>query len=196
MSFWTGTPGKFEQRSTLRPDQQRLSQQLVNAGMDRGAGGAFGTAADYYRNLLSDNPEDMDAFAAPELRRFREQIVPQIGADFAGQGSGALSSSAFRNATVNASTDLAERLGAIRASLRQNAAQGLSNIGSQGLQPFTQNFYTPPQPGFLSSIAPGLGAGIGMIAGPSLGGLGSSLSNWFNPKKGSTDPYGGQLKQG
>jgi hypothetical protein len=195
-NFAFGTPETRENVSTLRPEQEGLYNQLVNAGQNRGAGGAFGEAADYYRNNLSDNPADFQAFAAPQMRQFNEQIVPDIAEQFAGMGSGALSSSGFRNAAVNAGTDLSERLGAIRANLRQSAAQGLQGIGQAGLQNFSQNMVTQPgSQGFLSSIAPAIGTGLGAAFGGPVGGaIGGGIGSWFggsNVGKNSS-PYGRQ----
>lgn len=149
-----GTEGKYRQMSTLTPEQKALHQQLLDAGMGEGAGGAFGSAADYYRNLMSDNPADLDAFSAPELRRFNEQTIPDLAEQFAGMGAGNLSSSGFRNAAVSAGTDLSERLGAIRANLRQQGAAGLANIGQAGLYPIKENIYEPGSPGLLQQAAP------------------------------------------
>jgi len=161
-----GTPEMHERVSTLLPEQQDLYKQLQAASMGEGAGGAFGESADYYRNLLSNNPEDMNAFAAPELRRFNEDIIPGLAEQFAGMGSGGLSSSGFRNAAVNAGTDLSERLGAMRAQLRQQGAQGLQNIGQQGLANYSQDVTTQPgTQGFLSSVAQGAGNALGQAAG-------------------------------
>lgn len=199
-SFWTGTPEEHERVSTLLPEQQQLFQQLQQAGMRPGAGGAFGTAADYYRNLLSNNPEDMAAFAAPEQRNFRENIIPGLSEQFAGMGAGGLSSSGFRNATVGAGTDLAERLGAIRAQLRQQGAAGLFGIGQTGLGNFSQDVMT--QPGTQGLLAPALGALGSATLGPAAGAIGSQfgnyLSNSFNqPKVGrNTSPYGQQTGMG
>jgi len=191
-NFFTGTPEKRENVSLLRPEQEPLYQQLVGAGLGRGAGGAFGTAADYYRNLLSDTGEDYGAFTAPMLRQYNQDIVPGISEQFAGMGAGGLSSSGFRNAQIQGATDLAERLGAIRAGLRQQGAQGLQNIGGLGLQSFSQNMVTQPgSQGFLSSVAPSIGSGIGSA-------LGGSIGNWFGgsgSKVGAnTSPYGGGPK--
>jgi hypothetical protein len=157
-SFLFGTPEEHERVSTLLPEQQALYQQLQNAGMGAGAGGAFGESADYYRNLLSNNSEDFNSFAAPEMRRFNEQIIPGLAEQFAGMGSGGLSSSGFRNAAVGAGADLSERLGALRAQLRQQGAQGLQGIGQAGLGNFSQDVMTQAgSPGFLSQIAPAIG---------------------------------------
>lgn len=172
-----GTPEKRENVSLLRPEQEALYEQLVNAGKGAGAGGAFGTSADYYRNLLSDNNADVGAFSAPTMRQYNEDIVPGLSEQFAGMGAGGLSSSGFRNAQVQGATDLAERLGSLRAQLRQSGAQGLQNIGQQGLQSFSQNMVTEPGTGgLLSSLAPALGNGLAQGMGQPLG---QSIGNWF-----------------
>jgi hypothetical protein len=191
-NFFTGTPEKRDQVSRLTPGQMPIQDQLQNAAQERGAGGAFGTSADYYRDLLSNDSADFKAFAAPEQRRFNEQIVPDLAEQFAGMGSGGLSSSGFRNAAVGAGTDLSERLGAIRAQLRQQGAQGLQGIGQQSLVP-TSDWQTTQQgtEGFLGNLSSGIGQAIpGLLSG--------GLSNWMKPQssgsasKGSTSPYGNQ----
>jgi len=183
MGFWTGEPGRVENVSTLRDYQEPLHRQSVNAAKRAGAGGAFGTAADYYRNLLSDNPSDFNMYAAPEMRRFNEEIVPGLSEQFAGMGSGGLSSSGFRNAAVSAGTDLSERLGAIRANLRQAGAQGLQQIGQQGLQSYTTQYQTPGTEGFLSQAAgPVLGAVGTAVGGPVGGAIGSALGGAMGGK--------------
>lgn len=183
-NFFFGTPERRENVSTLRPEQEGLYNQLVNAGQGQGAGGAFGTAADYYRNLLSDENADYNAFAAPMLRQYNQDIVPGLSEQFAGMGAGGLSSSGFRNAQLQGATDLAERLGAIRANLRQAGAAGLSNIGQMGLQNFSQNMVTQPgTPGLLGSIAPGIGNAISQGIGMPIGGyIQNGVSQWFGGK--------------
>lgn len=196
MAFWdflTGSPEKHKRVSTLRKEQEPLYKQLTQAGQQEGAGGAFGTAADYYRNLLSDNPADLQAFTAPEERKFREDIIPGINEQFAGMGAGGLSSSGFQNATVNAGTDLAERLGAIRAGLRQQGAAGLAGIGQAGLQNFSQDVMT--QPGTQGLLPQALGAAGSSFFSPAIGKLGDKFANSFGAPKvggGNTSPYSGQ----
>jgi hypothetical protein len=196
-NFFGGTPEVRENVSTLRPEQEGLYQQLVGAGKEAGAGGAFGTSADYYRNLLSDNSADYNAFAAPALRQYSQDIVPGLSEQFAGMGAGGLSSSGFRNAQIQGATDLAERLGSIRANLRQAGAQGLQNIGQLGLQSYSQNMVTQPgTEGFLSQMAPAIGTALGTaIGGPFGGAIGGMAGNWFggggNKVGANTGPYGG-----
>lgn len=197
-NFLFGTPGRQDKFSTLRGDQEGLYNQLQSANQQ----GSFGPASDYYRGVLSNDPQQFESFAAPEMRRFREQIIPELSEQFAGMGSGALSSSGFRNAAVNAGTDLSERLGAIRAQLRQNAAQGLMGLGQQGLQQFDENVAYGRDPGFLESAGPLIGAGLGMVGGPAGSAVGSHLgtmtSDWLKrqskPQE-ETTPSGIPLSQ-
>jgi len=187
--FISGTPAQYEQVSNLTPSQMRGQKQLERAGRRRGAGGAFGDSADFYRDILSNDPNALQSLYAPELRQFHEQTIPDLAEQFAGMGSGALSSSGFRNAAVNAGTDLSERLAAMRQQLRFNAAQGLSNIGAQGLQPHTTYQQTSPgTEGFLSNIAPAVGTAIGTaVGGPVGGAIGGGLGSLFK-----SSPYGDQ----
>lgn len=196
--FFFGSPERFEQRSTISPQQQQLLSQLLQALQGGGAGGAFGDTADYFRGLLSGQGQDVDAFIKPEQRRFREEILPEIATNFAGQGSGALSSSAFRNASVNSGTDLAERVARIRAELRQSGAQGLSQLGQQGLGNYTENIFRPRQAGAADQL---IGVGGRLAAQYLTGGLSEpafaaanvaqGISQGSSIAKGSTQPYGG-----
>lgn len=196
--FFMGSPEKHKRISTLLPEQQPLAGQLFQAGQQRGAGGAFGSAADFYRDILDNNPEMLEQLFAPEMRRFRQDIVPGLAEQFAGMGSGALSSSGFRNAATQAGTDLSERLAAMRMGLRQNAAQGLQGIGQLGLGNYSQDVVTEPgTEGMFSKLGPALAsAGIGFLTGGPAGAAIGGLSGLFgggglNPPKGSTNPYGG-----
>jgi hypothetical protein len=156
--LFSGGKEKHRQKSRLLPEQEKLYQQLQNALNGKGGGGAFGEAADYYRDLIDPNSQTAEAMFAPENRRFNEETIPGLAEQFAGMGSGGLSSSGFRNSTVNAGTDLAERLGAIRANLKLQGAQGLANLGGIGLGNFSQDVIT--QPGYespFSTLAPAFG---------------------------------------
>lgn len=174
-NFFLGTPGYFDQRSSLGQPQQQGFQNLVNAGNNAGASGGFGQAADYYRSLLNGNGGDFQALAAPEIRQFRQQTMPGIAEQFAGLGAGALDSSGYRNSVLQANTDLGERLASLRANLRGQGAQGLSGIASQGLGNFYNNTYMPQTQGFLQALAPGLGQGLAAGAAGATGGLSSLL---------------------
>lgn len=138
----TGSPAEYKQVSTLMPSQRGLHNQLISSLKKSGAGGAFGDVSDYYRDLLSDEPSDFESLSSPEMRKYYEEIMPNISERFAGMGLGGLSSSAHRNAQMQAGTDLAERLAAMRAKLRASGAQGLTNLGAMGLQPKSEMMKT------------------------------------------------------
>lgn len=194
--FFEGTPERQEWISQLAPEQKALYEQLLAANAGQGAGGAYGQAADYYRDLLSDDSNTFNSMASPELRRFNEDIIPSLAEQFAGMGSGALSSSGFRNAAVNAGTDLSERLGAIRAQLRQQGAQGLMNLGNQGLQSYGENVIRPGTEGFLSQVAPAVGTAVGaFFGGPAGASAGYQAGNMFSNKGKSSWRGGGNMAQ-
>jgi len=203
--FLTGTPEKKKQISTLLPEQQSGFNQLQDAVAGPGAGGAYGDAADYYRDLISNDSQTANQMFAPEMRRFNENIIPDLAEQFAGFGSGGsgLSGSGFQNAAVNAGTDLSERLGAIRAQLRSQGAQGLAGIGQQGLGNYSQNQVTQQgSEGFLSNIAPAVGTAAGAFyGGPAGASIGNSAGNWLSgkmPNRGAkqTIPGYGQAQSG
>ena len=164
-SIWQslfGRPEKNYQQSTLGPEQQSNYRQLLQAGQGPGAGGAFGESADYYRDLLSNDSQTANAMFAPELRRFNEDIIPQLGEQFSGYGG--LGSSGWQNTATRAATDLSERLGAIRAQLRQQGAAGLQNIGQLGLGQYNENIHRPETFGLLGGLAEGTGKALGSYA--------------------------------
>lgn len=192
MSFLKGTPGGYKQIDTLSDEQQTLFHQMLQALQGPGAGGAYGDAADYYRSILSGDPEAFKAFEAPERRRFQQEIIPGLSEQFAGMGAGGLSSSGFRNAAVEAGTDLSERLAQIRANLRSGAASGLANLGSQAFQPTFENVYEKPTSGFLEKAVDLAGqAGSAYLLGPA----GPSVYQGAKSSFGKSSPYGDGLER-
>lgn len=195
MSFFTGAPERHERVSTLMGGQQDVLKQLLAAIQGTGAGGAFGGASDFWQKILSDDPNLMQQFFAPEQRKFQQDIIPGLSEQFAGMGAGGLSSSGFRNQAVQAGTDLAERLGAIRANLKGQAAQGLTGLGQMGLGNYSQDVVSQQgSGGFLEQIMPMLAqAGIGYFTG-GLGGAAAPIAGGTGLRSGSTSPYGGMSR--
>lgn len=196
--FLFGSPGRVQNVSTLRKDQEPLFDQLQAALQGKGAGGAYGDIADYYRGLLSDDSADYQAFSNPMLRQYNEEIVPGLSEQFAGMGSGGLSSSGFRNAQVQGATDLSERLGALRAQLRQRGVEGLQNLANTGLQSYSQPMQTQAgSEGLLSSLASGAGGALtSAFLGPLAGAAGEGALSWIKNSFGgnkvgaNSSPYG------
>lgn len=158
-----GKPEEFGNQSVLNKEQQPILSESIKA-----VRGAPQTAANYYRGLLSDDSEDFNAFARPELRRFNEQIVPDLAEQFAGMGSGGLESSGFRNAAVSAGADLSERLGALRANLRQSGVQGLQNMTNTALGQYQENYFRPESHGLVGGAVESFAEGAGKATGAGL----------------------------
>lgn len=191
MEFLTGTPEKHERISTLLDQQQPLFNQLQGATQGKGAGGAYGSAADFYYDILNNDPEMLQQLFAPELRQFNQDTIPGLSEQFAGMGSGALSSSGFRNSAVQAGTDLAERLAQMRMNLRQNAAQGLQNIGQTGLGNYSQDVMTQPgTAGFLPGFANTVGNVVGQVATGGANNMMRGANSVANSGIRNTSPYG------
>jgi hypothetical protein len=169
--FLFGKKERNYQQSNLGPEQQPLYEQYQQSLMNPGAGGTSGMTADYYRDLMSNDSQTMNQMAAPEMRKFNEEVIPGLSEQFAGMGSGGLSSSGFRNAAINAGTDLSERLGAMRAQLRQQGAQGLQNMTQFGLGTgFNENIHRPETFGAVGGFLEGAGKGVGQAGAMMAGG--------------------------
>ena len=164
--FFLGTPAKFDQRTTLGPNQQPIQGQLSQAAQGQGAGGAFGDAADYFRSLLSQNPQQLQAMIAPEMRRYQQETIPGLAAQFSNIGAGgALSGSGFQNSLAGAGRDLSERIANLRAQMQMQGAQGLQGIGRESLGNYFSNTFQPRSAGFLEALAPALGQAATAFAG-------------------------------
>lgn len=194
---------KFKQYPSLNKQQQGLLDYINRYGKgETGLQGLLQETPLYQAgqrellDMLSQSPEAYERFKAPVMREFREEITPEIANRFA--GAGALRSSGFQNALGHAGASLGEKLGALRAGLRETAlGQALqyaqAPIQNQlsaaqlglGTDPFV-NIYRPPtipgyptpataftggqrSPGFLGSFASGFAPALGK-------GLGSNLS--------------------
>lgn len=159
---------KIQRVSPLRPQQEQLFSQLQATLSGEPSGGAFGELGDFYRGLLSG--EGAEQFEAPLRRQFQEEILPGIAEQFAGMGAGGLQSGGFAQETGRAGTDLAERLGAMRAGLRQEGAAGLSGLAQTGLSPVDEMLFRPRQPGGFEKFLGAAGGGLGTAVGTALGG--------------------------
>jgi hypothetical protein len=119
------------------------------------------------------NPQQAFQPIAESARRgFQQDTIPLL-AERAASFNASPRSSGYQNSVNRAATNLELGLAGQQAQFgQQNIAQLLQML-QLGLRPSTENIYTPPGQGFGSSIAGGLGTGIGVggtIAGaPALG---------------------------
>lgn len=154
-------PSGYRAFSTLNPQQSQLF-----GGQAAGLGTIQPQIMQYLSQLLSGSPEAMQAFEAPYMRKFQEEIVPGLAERFAGQG--ALSSSGFQQSLGQAGAGLTENLAALREGLRSQAAgqgmgaiQDLLGLQTQGLVPKKKSFLEQ----LLLGLSGGVGQGIGMLPG-------------------------------
>ncbi len=189
----SGSPEMHERVTTLLPDQEKLRRRMTGT-----AGSAFTSASDYWNQILNNDPNQINQMFAPEFRKFNQQTIPDLAEQFAGMGSGGLSSSGFRNAGINAGVDLQERLGAIRAQLKNQAAQGLMGLGQTALGNYSQDVMTQQSsPGFGATIAPLVGSAAGSMFGAAGTVIGNAAGQYFTNRM-NKSPYQGQggLKRG
>jgi hypothetical protein len=164
----------------------------------------------YLQDLLSQSPQALEAYKAPILQNFQEDILPQIISKYG--GTSPENSSALRNELSRAGTDLGTRLGALRGELQGQGVEGALRYAaapedlrtnqqqlSLGTRPYNAVYRPPTPPGsyqaqpswlqsFLGGAAPGIGsaigAGIGGPAGASIGqGIGSGVGNASQPRQ-------------
>lgn len=157
---------------------QNLFKQLQGQSTNIAQQPLFQQGQSYLQNLLSGSRESTQAFEAPYMREFNEQIIPQLASIFGGAGAG--SSSGFQQALGQAGASLQEKLAALRSGLQLEGAgqalgyaqQPVSNLmgfGQLGLG--TQTFgYTPKQQPFWKQLLLGLNSS-GQEAAASLGKL-------------------------
>lgn len=164
----------------------------------------------YLQNLLSGGENAYNAFEAPYLQNFQQQILPGIANRFAGAGTGAgaLSSSAFNQTAAQAGSTLQAQLAQLRGGLQM---QAIPQSLAYAQQPYAnqlaginvrtkENFYQPEQQSGTSSLLGGLAktaltAGATALAGPAGGALTNLATGLFSPSSGSGAAYDQEFRQ-
>lgn len=167
---------RIQRASTLTGPQQQVSDQLLSALSGGQVGGPLGGAFGSLMSILGGGEGAFDEYEAPLKRQFQQEIIPGLAERFAGLGTGgSLSSSGFQQAGAQAGVDLAERLGALRANLRQGAIGQLSGLLGQGMAPQFEMFQRQPSMGLIPGLFEAGAKGLG-------GGLGTWLGGYFQPQ--------------
>lgn len=157
LDFLTGSPAQTLQFQRFTPQQQGLQNQSIQQALS-----------------LLQGPQDYTKGFAPigqkARSQFSQQTVPSLAERFSAlssSGGGALSSPAFASQLGQAGAGLEESLAALQSQygLQQQGLQQnqLRNLLSFGLQPSFESLYMPQGQGFLQSLAPGIGSGLGNI---------------------------------
>ena len=165
-----GRPERVMQTPLYTPQQEAVLNQLLG-----GAQQQLPQGFEFLQNILSQNPQAMQAYERPALRQFEEQILPTIAERFTGDyGTGSSRSSAFGQQLGQAGAGLAENLQAQRAGLGFQGLQGLLQLLSGGLGERTQRTFRPSQPGLLTGLLQNLVGGTTTGVGYGIGQAGSS----------------------
>ena len=156
MDFLFGKKDKFKQTPALTPQQQEL-MSLISEGLTSGEG-PFGDLFGSFDEKKSDK-----GVAAPALKNFQEQILPQIQEKFIA-GNQVLGSG-MRNAQLRAGTDLQDKLAQLMYQAQQQHSQNRMGGLNQalGVKPF-ETVYRQGGPGAVQSTLGGLSEGIGKAA--------------------------------
>lgn len=171
--FLFGKKEKMQQVPTITGGQSSLLDMLTKQ-----LGGPISQGIGSLSSLASGSPESLEAFRAPLMRQFNEQIVPSLAERFTGMGAGAQNSSAFGQQLAGAGTRLSEGLSSQKSQLQQQALSQLFGLLSPALGTRSfENVLRPGTSGFLGSMMPGLSQGLGT-------GLGQGFGNWMSEGSG------------
>jgi hypothetical protein len=158
-----GSKDKIKQVPTMTGDQQQMWQEyFMNNRLEDSP--LYQSGANYLQGILGG---DTEAFEAPLMRQFNEQIIPGIAERYAGIGG--LSSSGFQQSMGQAGSGLAELLAKLRGELGLEASrQGASYAQlpyTNALQGMTQNAFQnvqiPGGNGLFGGLAQGAGNRMG-----------------------------------
>ena len=147
--FLMGKKEKTERFQRFTPGQQDLI-----GGLGGRTAGQLPDAFKFLQSLLSQDPEQMQAFQAPAMRAFEEQTIPTIAERFTGMN--AQKSSAFGQQLGQAGAGLQENLQAQRSGLGMNALSQLQSLLGQSLTPQFQTAFRPGGQGFAQQGASSL----------------------------------------
>ena len=70
----------------MSPQQQRMFSGAIQNPIENSP--LYGSGSNYLQQLLSNDPQAFQAFEAPYMQNFQQNIVPGIAERFAGAGTG------------------------------------------------------------------------------------------------------------
>lgn len=158
-----GSKGKIKKESLLSKEQQDL-YDLIKQGLE----GGEGPFADIF-GKFNEN-EFQKGVSEPALRQFQTKILPHIQEQLLAGGNNARGS-AFRRGTLNAATDLQDRLAQLRYEAQQNQAnRRVGGVNTLFGRQSVENIYKPGTKGALQGFLEGVGQGIGQGGGAAIAG--------------------------
>lgn len=178
-----GSSGKMKRASTKTKTQQKALEDYLKKGIETTP--LYGAGSNFLQSLLSNEPGAFEAFQAPYMQQFQQQIAPGIAERFSGMGTGAgaQSSSALNQALASAGGNLQNQLASLRSGLQMQALPQALNYAQQpysnqlagiGMNTF-ENVYQPGSQGLVAPVLAGAAGGFS-------GGMGLGLSNFLGNK--------------
>ena len=185
--FMFGSDPKMKQVSKFTKQQDQAFSNFWDNPIQNSP--LYGAGQDWLQSILSNDPQAFQAFEAPIMNRFDQEIVPAIAERF-GALAGNRGSSGLNNSLASAAKNLSTELGGLRANLQQGAANQALQYAQQpynnmlsgfGVNSF-ENVQTPGTTGFAAPALTGLATAFG---GP-LGGMAANFvgGKLFGPQAG------------
>lgn len=169
--IFLGTKDKVTKLPTQSPMQLELAN-LIKQGLTSGTGA--------FKELFSKfNQQDFEeGVAQPEIKRYQQEVLPNIIEKFIGRGS--VNGSGFQRNVLKSGTDLASKLAELRYNAqnqqKQNQLAGINNV--TGTKQF-ENVFQPGQEGLLSKFAGGVANSAGKATDRGINALGTAAAKWI-----------------
>lgn len=142
-SFWNGTPAGLNTFNNLTPQQQELSNSLLQQGK---------------QGLENYNKFDFAPIESAARQNFGKNTIPTLSERFEKLGGGSLNSSGFDRARASAQKDLELGLSAQKQNYNLQQQGQLQNLLQLGLSPQLESHYNQGSPGFSQNIQKDLAA--------------------------------------
>lgn len=201
--FLLGRDPKLKRYEKFTPQQLSYMNQILSGQEGIQQSPLYQQGSKYISDLLKGknmpNLDDyfagsQEAFAAPMMRQFNQEILPGIASRFGALGTGGsgMMGSDFQNAAANAGASLQERLAAMHSGLQQQrAGMEMQKFGMQAnMIPSLLGYAQMPyqqrmQAAGLEHAMPYIMGGSQGILGPTLAGVAGGLAQGYGMSMGA-----------
>lgn len=139
-------------------------------------------AIEYYKKIISDDPEAFADFERPYMEQFEQETIPSILERINASSGMNKYSGAVTQQLAQAGRGLSTNLASLRANLKNNAIQGLQNYSEMGLREKRTPYTQEGTKGAFGLLAPA--AGEGYSAWANSGQKSNDWQNFLNRFKG------------
>lgn len=167
--FFGGSKAKpAKEKIKALPVYNERQTQLLNTLQDM-ITAPLQTGTQGISNILSDKPENFEAFSAPARRRYEQQTIPGIAETFSNLlGGDSINSSGFQQTLAQSANEFETDLEAQRQALKSDSFNQLMPLLQSVLQPRTQYMSvrkegSPGSGGLFGGLAGGGGNLLGAM---------------------------------